>query len=147
MSVLPGRCVFIISPNELVRAMRKMPFKFIFATLVVFLPVQLVFAHAKLVSSSPPANVKVSPVEVVELRFNERLIAATLKTQLLMTGMPGMARHTPMPISIRSKLSKDGKSVTLLTKKILATGTYEVKWSAAGADTHRMSGEFSFLVE
>ena len=36
--------------------------------------------------------------------------------------------------------------MTLLLRRPLAAGTYRVTWSAAGADTHRMGGNFSFTV-
>ena len=47
----------------------------------------------------------------------------------------------------RSTMGKDGKSLTLTAKRALVPGTYKVKWSAAGADTHRMGSEFSFTVK
>ena len=46
-----------------------------------------------------------------------------------------------------SVMGKDGKSLTLTAKRALVPGTYKVKWSAAGADTHRMGSEFSFTVK
>src|SRR3546814_20747627 len=47
-------------------------------------------AHTKLVSSTPAANSTVSKVTSVNLQFNEKIVASTLKTELVMTGMPGM---------------------------------------------------------
>lgn len=104
-------------------------------------------AHAKLVGSTPAANATVSKVTSVSLRFNEKVIASTVKTELVMTGMPGMANHAPMKIAATSTMGKDGKSMTLAAKRALVPGTYKVKWSAAGADTHRMEGEFVFTVK
>ena len=83
-------------------------------------------AHTKLVSSTP---------------------AATLKTELVMTGMPGMANHAPMKVPYSSMMGKEGKSAMLMLKRPLTAGTYKVTWSAAGADTHRMGSEFSFTVK
>jgi methionine-rich copper-binding protein CopC len=104
-------------------------------------------AHAKLVGSTPAANATVSKVTSVTLRFNEKLVASTVKAELVMTGMPGMANHAPMKIPAASAMGKDGKSLTLTAKRALVPGTYKVKWSAAGADTHRMGSEFSFTVK
>lgn len=104
-------------------------------------------AHAKLVASTPAANATVSKVISITLRFNEKLVASTVKTELVMTGMPGMANHAPMKIPAASAMGKDGKSLTLTAKRTLVPGTYKVKWSAAGADTHRMGSEFSFTVK
>jgi hypothetical protein len=104
-------------------------------------------AHAKLVGSTPAANSAVSKVTSVSLQFNEKVVASTVKTELVMTGMPGMANHAPMKIPSTSMMGKDGKSTMLMVKRALVPGTYKVKWSAAGADTHRMGGEFSFTVK
>ncbi|MBR2170883.1 copper resistance protein CopC [Sphingopyxis sp.] len=104
-------------------------------------------AHTKLVGSTPAANATASKVTSVNLRFNEKLIASTVKAELVMTGMPGMANHAPMKIPATSTMGKDGKSLTLTAKRALVPGTYKVKWSAAGADTHRMGSEFSFTVK
>lgn len=106
-------------------------------------------AHAKLVSSSPAANATVATAKAksVNLVFNEKLIASTVKADLVMTGMPGMKDHAPMKIAFSSMMGKDGKSMMLMPKKALSPGTYKVTWSAAGADTHRMGSEFSFTVK
>ncbi|WP_439569619.1 copper homeostasis periplasmic binding protein CopC [Sphingopyxis sp.] len=104
-------------------------------------------AHTKLVGSTPAANSTVSKVTLVSLTFSEKVIASTVKTELVMTAMPGMANHAPMKIPYTSAMGKDGKSMTLALKRALTPGTYKVTWSAAGADTHRMGSEFSFTVK
>ncbi len=104
-------------------------------------------AHAKLVASTPTANATASKVTSIQLKFNEKLIKPTVKAEVVMTGMPGMADHPPMKIPATSVMGKDGKSMTLQLKRALVPGTYKVKWSAAGADTHRMGSEFSFTVK
>jgi methionine-rich copper-binding protein CopC len=104
-------------------------------------------AHTKLVGSTPSANSTVSKVTSVQLKFSEKLIASTVKAELVMTDMPGMKDHPPMKIAFTSAIGKDGKSMTLQPKRALVPGTYTVKWSAAGADTHRMGSEFSFTVK
>ncbi|MBN8845628.1 MAG: copper homeostasis periplasmic binding protein CopC [Sphingomonadales bacterium] len=104
-------------------------------------------AHAKLVSSTPAANTKVAKVTAVQLKFSEKLTASTVKTELVMTGMPGMADHPPMKIAVSSAFGKDGTSLTLTPKRALVPGTYKVKWSGAGADKHNVGSEFSFTVK
>lgn len=104
-------------------------------------------AHARLVGSTPTANATVSKVTSVQLTFNEKLIASTVRAELVMTGMPGMANHAPMKMPTTAQMGKDGKSMTLLLRRALVPGTYKVKWSAAGADTHRMESEFGFTVK
>ena len=63
-------------------------------------------AHTKLVSSTPAANSTVSKVTSVNLQFNEKIVASTLKTELVMTGMPGMANHAPMKVPYSSMMGK-----------------------------------------
>jgi methionine-rich copper-binding protein CopC len=64
-----------------------------------------------------------------------------------MTAMPGMANHGEMVIrNFTASWSDDGKIMTLTLKKPLPTGTYEVRWQAAAADGHGMSGTVVFDV-
>lgn len=108
---------------------------------------QIADAHTQLVSSTPAANATVASPTRIELRFNEAVIGATTRAEISMTSMPGMASHAAMPVTgFTSQLGKDGKSMTLLMRRALAPGTYRVNWSAAGTDTHRMTGSFSFTV-
>jgi methionine-rich copper-binding protein CopC len=104
-------------------------------------------AHASLTGSTPAANSTGSAPARIELRFNERLLSATVRTEVAMTGMPGMANHAPMMIAHSSQMARDGKSMILTPRRALAPGTYRVTWSAAGADTHRMGSNFSFTVK
>ena len=117
------------------------------AALALLLAPTAASAHAKLVGSTPSANATVAKVTSVGLRFNEKVIASTVKVELVMTGMPGMANHAPMKIAVTPMMGKDGKSMTLSLKRALVPGTYKVKWAAAGADTHRMGSEISFTVK
>lgn len=108
---------------------------------------QLAAAHTALVSSSPAANATVASPTRIEMHFSEALIGVTTRAEIAMTGMPGMANHAPMAITgFTAQLGKDGKSMTLLLRRPLVAGTYRVTWNAAGADTHHMSGNFSFTV-
>ena len=108
---------------------------------------QIAAAHTQLVASSPAANATVAAPTKIELRFNEAVIGATARATIAMTGMPGMASHAPMPITgFTAQMGKDQKSMTLLLRRPLAAGTYQVSWTAAGTDTHRMSGNFNFTV-
>ncbi len=117
------------------------------AAFALLLAPSIALAHTKLVGSTPSANATVSKVTSINLRFNEKVVASTMKVELVMTGMPGMANHAPMKIPASSMMGKDGKSMMLMVKRALVPGTYKVKWSAAGADTHRMGSEFNFTVK
>lgn len=105
-------------------------------------------AHTKLVSSTPAANATVDKPGKVVLVFNEKLMAKFAGAELTMTGMPGMADHQPMKMTgFTTALGADGKTLTLLMKRALPSGSYELKWFAAGADAHRMEGSFPFTVK
>lgn len=105
-------------------------------------------AHTKLLSSTPAANATVPSANArsINLVFNERVIASTVKVDLVMTAMPGTRDHPPMKVAFSSMMGKDGKSIMLMPRRALAPGTYQVTWSAAGADTHRMGSQFVFTV-
>ena len=105
-------------------------------------------AHTALISSSPAANATVAKPGKVVLTFNEKVVANFSGAELVMTAMPGMADHQPMPITgFTSAMSADGKTLTLTMRRALTPGTYQLKWHAAGADTHRMEGDFTFTVK
>ncbi|MDK2759153.1 MAG: copper homeostasis periplasmic binding protein CopC [Blastomonas fulva] len=128
--------------------MRKSVVAAMLASLALISVPGAVLAHTKLVSSTPAANATVPAANArsINLVFNEKVIASTLKVELVMTGMPGMKDHAPMTVPFSSMMAKDGKSIMLMPKRALAAGTYQVSWSAAGADTHRMGSQFSFTV-
>jgi methionine-rich copper-binding protein CopC len=64
-----------------------------------------------------------------------------------MTAMPGVKAHDEMVIrNFTIAWSNNNRTMTLELKKPLKTGTYEVRWQAAGADGHRMTGKVNFKV-
>lgn len=104
-------------------------------------------AHPKLVSSSPAANATVAKPARITLNFSEKLLAPMSGAQLIMTGMPGMANHPPMPIKgVKSSVAGNGKTMIVQLPKPLTAGTYQLKWHAVAGDTHRITGAFSFKV-
>lgn len=120
---------------------------FLAVTALGLIAPQVASAHTQLVSSTPAANATVAAPTKIELRFNEAVIGATARAEIAMTGMPGMANHALMPVTgFTAQLGKERTSMTLLLRRPLAAGTYRVTWSAAGADTHRMGGNFNFTV-
>lgn len=116
------------------------------AALLLALPT-VAFAHIKLVSSTPTANATVAKPTQIKLNFSDKLVGSSVKTEVLMTGMPGMSNHAPMKMAHTSQMGKDGKSMTLMLKKALVPGSYTVKWSANGADGHAMGSSFNFNVK
>lgn len=105
-------------------------------------------AHTKLVSSTPAANATVAASKTIKLVFNEKVMVPFASTDVTMISMPGMANHKPMKLNgLKSSWSSDGKTMTLTAGRAFPAGTYQVAWRAAGADTHRMEGKFSFSVK
>ena len=117
-------------------------------------------AHPKLVSSTPAANATVTKPGKIELNFSEKLVGAMTGADLTMTAMPAMANmpgmanmpnmahKMPMKMAgFTSVIGKDGKSLTLLMKHALPTGTYEVTYHAVSTDTHRIEGKLTFSVK
>lgn len=104
-------------------------------------------AKVKLAASTPAAGAKAKAPKTVTLTFSEKVNPAKATAAIIMTAMPGMANHGEMPIrNFTASWSADGKSMTLTLKKPLPAGTYDVRWQAAGADGHAMTGKVTFDV-
>jgi methionine-rich copper-binding protein CopC len=104
-------------------------------------------AHVELTASTPAAGSQVRAPKVIDLTFSQPVDPATAAASIVMTAMPGMANHGEMPIrNFTASWSDEGKTMTLTLKKPLPTGTYEVRWQAAAADGHGMSGTVVFDV-
>ncbi|PZN92891.1 MAG: copper resistance protein CopC [Alphaproteobacteria bacterium] len=128
--------------------MSKCPPLFVAATLIAALAAGPAFAQAKLVASTPTASATVAKPGKIILTFSEKVMPNLTSVDLVMTGMPGMADHQPMKMTgFTSAISADGKTLTLLMKRALPSGSYDVRWHAAGADTQRTEGSFAFTVK
>ena len=103
-------------------------------------------AHPKLLSSTPAANATVSKPASVTLNFSEPLVAPMSGIELTMTGMPGMAGHSPMKVA-GFKTAVTGKTMVATLPRPLPAGTYALKWHTVGGDTHRIEGNFGFTVK
>ena len=105
-------------------------------------------AHPKLLSSTPAAKATVSQVKEIKLTFSEKLVPQFTGIDVTMTGMPGMANHAPMKISgFKTSVAPDGKTLIAALPRPLPAGSYDLKWHAVAADTHRIEGKFSFSVK
>ena len=103
-------------------------------------------AHPKLLASMPAAKSSVAAPSTITLKFNEKLMQRFTGLDLTMTSMPG-APNKPMKMAgFKSVVGSDGKTVTAQLPKALTTGGYRVDWHAVAADTHRMTGAFTFTV-
>lgn len=103
------------------------------------------FAHPKLLSATPAAESAVTKPTSITLNFSEDLVAPLSGIDLVMTGMPGMADHKPMPIKGITAKAK-GKTLSATLPRPLPTGTYVLTWHAVAADQHRIEGSYGFTV-
>jgi methionine-rich copper-binding protein CopC len=104
-------------------------------------------AHPKLLASTPAPQATVSNVTQASLTFSETLMAPLSGIDLSMTGMPGMANHTPMKIAgFQTSVAEDGKTLVATFPRALPAGTYQLNWHAVASDTHRVTGSLTFTV-
>ena len=105
-------------------------------------------ARAELVSASPAANATVVKPTKLTLRFSEKLLAPMSGVELVMTGMPGMADHPPMPIKgFKTGVEGDGKTLAVTLPRALPAGSYDLTWHVVAADQHKVQGQYSFSVK
>ena len=115
--------------------------------LTALAPSAPLLAKVKLAASTPAAGAKAKSPKTVTLTFSEKVNPAKATAAIIMTAMPGMANHGEMAIrNFTARWSADGKTMTLTLKKPLPAGTYDVRWQAAGADGHAMTGKVTFDV-
>ena len=105
------------------------------------------FAHPELVQTTPAASSTTAAPSRIELRFSERLVAAFSGAELLMVDMPGMKMDKPSKEATTTSVGPDGKTLTLIPAKPLPPGAYRVDYRVVAADTHRVTGSFTFLVK
>lgn len=105
------------------------------------------YAHPKLVQTTPAADATTVAPARIELRFSERMVGAFSGADLLMVDMPGMKMDKPSKEAATATVSADGLILTLTPAKPLPPGTYRVDYHVVSADTHRMTGSFSFRVK
>lgn len=105
-------------------------------------------AHPKLLSATPADGASATATRKIELRFSETLLPAFSGADVVMTGMPGMAGHSPMKMTgLRVTVTKDGKTMVIESKKPFPAGDYRVDWHVVSSDTHRITGSLSFKAQ
>ncbi|MFC3175429.1 copper resistance protein CopC [Novosphingobium bradum] len=115
------------------------------AALALFAIPGAALAQPRLVAATPAANATVSRPTVLRLTFSETLAAPLSGVDLVMTGMPGMASHAPMPIRGFTTATA-GPVLTVTLPRPLPAGSYQLKWHAAAADQQRVEGSYAFTV-
>jgi hypothetical protein len=104
-------------------------------------------AHVTVTASIPSAGAEAKAPRAITLTFSQPVDPASAAASIVMTAMPGMADHGEMVIrNFTPGWSADGRTLTLTLKKPLPAGTYEVRWQAAAADGHAITGTVNFTV-
>ncbi|GAB4112124.1 MAG: hypothetical protein Fur005_05560 [Roseiflexaceae bacterium] len=105
--------------------------------------VQVVRAHAKLISSEPAADsvLSTSPTEI-RMVFSEELV---FNTTAQLFGPNGQPIDTPPGVIDLNDL--DRKTFVIPITTTLPNGTYTVKFTSASIDGHSEDGEFSFSID
>jgi hypothetical protein len=104
-------------------------------------------AHVQLTASTPEAGSEAKAPRAITLSFSQPVDQATAAASIVMTAMPGVENHGEMAIrNFTAGWSDDGQTMTLTLRQALRTGTYQVRWQAAAADDHAMSGAVDFEV-
>jgi methionine-rich copper-binding protein CopC len=57
-----------------------------------------------------------------------------------------MPEMNDMKMTVKTAVSKDGKSIVGTPSAALPKGAYKIVWTAASADGHKMNGEVAFKV-
>jgi len=100
------------------------------------------FAHPKIVSTTPADHAEVSAPATIEISFSE-----TLMTQLSGADLTMTEKATPTKIETKTAASADAKSLVITPAHPLSAGTYRVDWHVVSTDTHAVKGSFSFRVK
>ena len=97
-------------------------------------------AHAALVKSNPAANATVAAPKAISLTFNEALTPAFSGFDVSM--------GDGMKMKVKTKVSKDKKTITGTPTGPMMAGAYKVNWHAAASDDgHKTSGTLAFKVK
>lgn len=120
---------------------RRAMVRVILVTALITLCTGVLWAHAKLVSSSPAAEAHLrEPPTALRLEFNEAVTARTSRIELV------------GPDSQRAALAPRGDSANprmLLAElpSLSIAGRYAVEWRLVGPDGHAVSGRYAFYLD
>lgn len=110
------------------------------AAVALFITPAIVFAHARLVRSSPTANASLpTPPDRIALWFSERPELRFTSVQLLDSAGRAIALGAP-------RVDVDLAGVVAAITAPLGVGRYTVVWRTAAADGHPTTGKFAFTV-
>jgi len=108
--------------------------------LVTLVACTAAFAHAHLVRATPAVGGTVHPApSEVTLRFNERIEAAFSSVAVRDAAGKQVDKAD-------AQVDKKDRTIMRVSLPALEPGVYKVEWRAVSADTHRVTGDFTFKV-
>ena len=115
-------------------------FSFATGAAMILSSASTVFAHAHLVRATPTVGgtVHEAPVEVL-LRFNEKLESAF--SSVVVRDLAGKQVD-----KADAQVDKTDRLLLRVSLQPLTPGTYKVEWRVMSADTHKVNGNFTFVV-
>jgi len=107
---------------------------------MTLVPATGAFAHAHLVRATPAAGgtVREVPTEVL-LRFNEKIESAFSSVVVRDSTGKQVDKHD-------AEVDKADRLQMRVSLPPLSPGTYKVEWRVMSADTHKVNGNFTFVV-
>ena len=123
---------------RLTKALRH-PIAALSSAIILLATPALLFAHARLVRSSPAANASLdSAPSSIGLWFSERPEPRFTTVQLLDSA------GTAIQLGAPTRIAENG--LTLSIGRALSPGLYSIVWRTAASDGHPTNGRFSFRV-
>lgn len=112
-----------------------------FAALAILATPLLLFAHARLIRSTPAANAKLdAPPSNLTLWFSEQPELRFTSIQLVDSG------GSSVSLGAVSKVPGETSAIAIPVSGQMTRGRYTVVWRTAAADGHASSGRFTFTV-
>lgn len=110
-------------------------------TLVFSLAATAAAAHPKLISASPAPAAQVAAPTQIRIVFSEPVFPK----------FSGVVLHDHQGKAVATGAAAvdpaDHKVLIVPVKTALAAGAYHLTWHAVAADTHRVQGEYEFVVK
>jgi copper transport protein len=120
---------------------RVAPRRLIAVALILLVTPAIVFAHARLLRSTPSAGARLdSPPVSIRLVFSEALMAAVSKIVLI------APNSDTVRLSVVRVDPADRHVMLADVPASLDSGKYTVRWTAASGDGHPLTGSFTFTI-
>ena len=110
----------------------------LFAALLVAAPA---IAHPKLLATTPASGSATARPTAITMQFSEVLFPKLSGATLVKLGS-----GEPAKVETATSFAADNRSFSLKPATGLTAGQYRVDWFGVAADTHRITGNFSFTV-